>query len=253
MSERRPFKEVKLQWLELLSCDAGVNDSAKCVALYIITRHMNGHTEEAWPSFSTIAEATGKSVKTVQRAIHDLELGGWLDVVRGNGSRRSTRYRPSKVSILQACELRGKTDKVVTLHPSLAGQTCPKRQSKLSIEGGQICPPNQEKEKYIKPNAREGASSASETRPVMPCIFVGKHERNKLDRWRTWFHERGLPQPEALRLDARRNGVEGFSFPSYYPETTVTDPNQIATWLTYYRDREMQIARANIQVRRLAS
>lgn len=132
MSERRPFKEVKLQWLELLSCDAEVNDSAKCVALYIITKHMNGHTEEAWPSFSTIAEATGKSVKTIQRAIHDLELGGWLDVVRGNGSRRSTRYRPSEASILQASDLREKTDKIVPLRPS--------KGDKPVLKGGQICP-----------------------------------------------------------------------------------------------------------------
>ena len=69
MSECRPFREVKLQWLQQLSCDADLSDGAKCVALYIITTHLNGHTEKAWPSYQTIAEATGKSVKTIQRAV----------------------------------------------------------------------------------------------------------------------------------------------------------------------------------------
>ncbi len=27
MSGRRPFREVKLQWLRLLSCDASINDT----------------------------------------------------------------------------------------------------------------------------------------------------------------------------------------------------------------------------------
>lgn len=86
MSERRPFREVKLQWLRLLSCDANINDNAKCIALYIVTAHVNGHTEKAWPSYKTIAEATGKSVKSIQRAIRDLEIGEWLSVQRGMAS-----------------------------------------------------------------------------------------------------------------------------------------------------------------------
>lgn len=47
---------------------------------------MNGHTEKAWPSYQTIADATGKSVKTIQRAIRELEDTEWLDVRRGNGT-----------------------------------------------------------------------------------------------------------------------------------------------------------------------
>jgi len=71
MSERRPFREIKLQWLQLLSRDGELSDCAKCVALYIVTTHLNGRTEKAWPSYQTIADATGKSVKTIQRAVND--------------------------------------------------------------------------------------------------------------------------------------------------------------------------------------
>jgi len=149
MSERRPFREVKLQWLRLLSCDANINDNAKCVALYIVTAHVNGHTEKAWPSYKTIAEATGKSVKSIQRAIRDLEIGGWLNVQRGNGVGHNTEYRPTDASILKASELREKTDKSVPLAASEGGQICPERRSDVSGKGGQICPPNLEKEKNL--------------------------------------------------------------------------------------------------------
>ena len=49
MSGARPFRDVKLQWLQQLSCDRDLSDSARSVALYIITTHLNGHTEKAWP------------------------------------------------------------------------------------------------------------------------------------------------------------------------------------------------------------
>lgn len=62
MSGARPFRYVKLQWLQQLSCDKDLSDSPRSVALYIITKHLNGHTEKAWPSHQTIADATGKSV-----------------------------------------------------------------------------------------------------------------------------------------------------------------------------------------------
>ncbi|WP_190294098.1 hypothetical protein [Roseibium aggregatum] len=54
MSERRPLREVKLQWLRLLSCDANINDNAKCVALYIVTAHVNGSAFNAGMASGTI-------------------------------------------------------------------------------------------------------------------------------------------------------------------------------------------------------
>ncbi|MDD1498572.1 helix-turn-helix domain-containing protein [Agrobacterium sp. CNPSo 3708] len=149
MSGARPFRDVKLQWLQQLSCDKDLSDSARSVALYIITTHLNGHTEKAWPSYQTIADATGKSVKTIQRAVRELEVKGWFEVQRGNGVGHNTEYRPSAASILRASDAREKTDKVVTLYPDKGGQNRPARRSDLSSEGGQICPPNPEKEKNI--------------------------------------------------------------------------------------------------------
>ncbi|GAB3443773.1 helix-turn-helix domain-containing protein [Insolitispirillum peregrinum] len=153
MSDRRPFREVKLQWLQALSCDGSLSDCAKTIALYIVTTHMNGHTEKAWPSYQTIADATGKSVKTIQRAVRELEERGWFDVQRGNGVRHNTVYSPTEASITRAIEAREKADKVVPLRPEKGGQNCPQRGTNLSPEGGQNCPPNLEKKKINKPNA----------------------------------------------------------------------------------------------------
>ena len=173
MSAARPFRDVKLQWLQQLSCDKDLSDSARSVALYIITTHLNGHTEKAWPSYQTIADATGKSVKTIQRAVRELEVKGWFEVQRGNGVGHNTEYRPSAASILRASEAREKTDKVVTLYPDKGGQNRPERRSDVSGEGGQICPPNPEKEKIYKPNAREEPSISANLQPAVPAIFVG--------------------------------------------------------------------------------
>lgn len=172
MTDHRPFREVKLQWLQQLSCDKDLSDNARSVALYIVTTHMNGHTEKAWPSYQTIADATGKSVKTIQRAIRELEDKEWLDVRRGNGIRHNTEYRPSALSILRASEAREKTDRIVTLRSREGGHIRPERPSDMSGKGGQICPPNPEKEKIYKPNAREECLASADVQHAVPAIFV---------------------------------------------------------------------------------
>ncbi len=160
MSDLRPFKDIKLQWLMLLSCDASLSDAAVRVALYIVTRHMNGRSEKAWPSHQTIATAIGKSTKTVQRAVAALEKK-WFDLERGNGSRISTRYSPSEPSVQQANKEREKGDKIVHLHPNKGGQNCPQRVTKMSSEGGQKCPPNLEKELRKELNAHASRRPAA--------------------------------------------------------------------------------------------
>lgn len=96
MSECRPFREVKLQWLQQLSCDADLSDGAKCVALYIITTHLNGHTEKAWPSYQTIADATGKRVRSFSAPSVNLRLK--------DGSRRSALEAKVRLDDLYTAE-----------------------------------------------------------------------------------------------------------------------------------------------------
>ncbi len=239
MSVRRPFREVKLQWLQQLSCDKDLSDNARSVALYIVTTHMNGHTEKAWPSYQTIADATGKSVKTIQRAIRELEDNEWLDVRRGNGTGHNTEYRPSALSILRASEAREKTDRIVTLRPGEGGQIRPRSQSDLSVKGGQICPPNPEKEKIYKPNARAERLPAIETRQAIPLVFVDEARVHQVDRWRAWFQRHGLPSPEGLGLRSMKQGKSGYALPGYWPPEEANPSAGI--WIDFFNRRRAHL------------
>lgn len=237
------FRDVKLQWLQQLSCDRDLSDNAKCVALYIVTTHMNGHTEKAWPSYKTIADATGKSVKTVQRAIKDLELFGWFEVQRGNGVGHNTEYRPSAETILRASQAREKTDKIVTLYPAKGGQNRSARRADLSVEGRQICPPNPEKEKIIKPNAREGQSSQVCDYPPIALVFVSDHQAVQLDHWRDWLQQRGFASLEELGTRSVKSGRSGYALPGYWPPAS--DSELEAGSLDFFRRRSAHLAQGN--------
>ncbi|WP_455272953.1 helix-turn-helix domain-containing protein [Rhizobium herbae] len=235
MSECRPFREVKLQWLQQLSCDADLSDSAKCVALYIVTTHLNGHTEKAWPSYQTIADATGKSVKTIQRAVRELQVQGWFEVQRGNGVGHNTEYRPSAPSIIRASGAREKTDKVVTLYPAEGGQIRPIRRSEMSREGRQICPPNLEKEKINKPNPREGAPPRVLPRRAVPLVFVAETQLQQISQWRNWLIDQGMPALEKLELRTMKCGKYGYALPGHWPPD-ITNPNALE-WITFFLQR----------------
>lgn len=241
MSECRPFREVKLQWLQLLSCDAELSDGAKCVALYIVTTHLNGHTEKAWPSYQTLAAATAKSVKTIQRAIRELETQGWFEVQRGNGVGHNTEYRPSAASILRACEAREKTDKIVPLYPNEGGQRRPQRRSDLSGEGGQNCPSNPEKEKIYKPNPCEGAPPREEARRAVPLVFIAESQRAQVDAWQGWLARHQLPPLDSFDLRTTKFGRPGFTVPGgYWPPED--DSPKALDWIAFLRRRATQLA-----------
>lgn len=235
MSGTRPFREVKLQWLQLLSCDKDLSDNARSVALYIVTTHLNGHTQKAWPSYQTIADATGKSVKTIQRAVRELEDKGWFEVQRGNGVGHNTEYRPSAASIVRASDAREKTDKVVTLYPEKRGHIRPIRRSDVSGEGRQICPLNPEKEKTNKTNPGEGDPPRAETRRAVPIVFVAETKADQVEQWRVWFRLHGLPSIETLGLRTEKTGKPGYALPGYWPPAEASQ--SALDWLAFFSRR----------------
>ena len=240
MTTPRPFREIKLQWLQQLSCDKNLSDSARSVALYIVTTHLNGHTEKAWPSYQTIAAATGKSVKTIQRAVRELEVKGWFEIQRGNGIGHNTEYRPSAASILRASDAREKTDKVVTLYPDKGGQNRPERRSDVSSEGGQICPPNPEKEKIYKPNPREDAPPRVQTLRAVPLVFVADTKPIQVERWRAWLRHNGFQSLEALGMRTMKAGKPGYALPGYWPPDEAT-PSKL-DWMAFFGSRRDHLA-----------
>lgn len=243
MTNTRPFREIKLQWLQQLSCDKKLSDNARSIALYIVTTHLNGHTEKAWPSYKTIANATGKSVKTIQRAIKELELFGWFEVQRGNGVGHNTEYRPSAETILRASNAREKTDKIVTLYPAKGGQNCPKRQSDLSGQGGQICPPNPEKEKINKLNAHARQARKDRSPTPIALVFVSDHQEAQLTQWRGWLRDHNFLGLEELGTRSMKSGRSGYALPGYWPPATGSE-REVES-LNFCRRRSAHMAQRN--------
>ncbi len=217
MTSPRPFNEIKLQWLALLSQDKELSSTAIVVALYIITVHYNQERGKAWPSYETIAQATGKTAKTVQRAIKELEKF-WLSVKRGNGLGHSTEFAPSQKSIIAATELREKNDKIVTLRLPKGGQKRSGRVTDLSSKGRQICHPK----KAIESNNEERGRGAGSRIKRFPRIFV-EADSPQFMAWNNWLPQVGFSKIEALLPIETRYGVAGCCLPDRYPPKDQTE------------------------------
>lgn len=79
---------ARQQWRNAIR-DSGLDMTAKLVA-HTLDTYLDGHGD-GWPSRATIANGATCSVSAVKRAIHRLEAGGFLLVVRSSG-RRTNRY-----------------------------------------------------------------------------------------------------------------------------------------------------------------
>jgi len=222
-SGHRPyaFNDVKLQWLALLSQDEALSSTAVVVALYVVTVHYNQDKGKAWPSFASIARATGKSVKTVQRAIKELD-GTWFVIERGNGHKHSTTYAPTGSSIEAALKLRRKHDNIVSLHPIKGSQKCPERVPDLCRQGGRMSPPNPETESINEITAR---------------LFVEFGSAQAL-AWDDWLKGHDMEGLEGLMPPAVRHGQSGCYMPSRYPPTDAEPSQTVLQYLRHFAASE---------------
>jgi Helix-turn-helix domain len=85
MSGRKSLPAV---WRDAIR-ESELDPTARHVA-HVLSTWMNGRGV-CWPGRETIAEGTGYSVRTVERAVARLERDDWLRVERGVG-QRSNRY-----------------------------------------------------------------------------------------------------------------------------------------------------------------
>ena len=92
MAVDHPFAIVPLRLLTQVSPTA--------VVVYAVLAEAANLDQMAWPSKATIADRTGLSARTVQRAIADLRDAGWVEVsdrARENGSQTSNTYAVRRV------------------------------------------------------------------------------------------------------------------------------------------------------------
>jgi DNA-binding IclR family transcriptional regulator len=84
----------ELAWLDQIAADPRITPGAFKIA-YVIVRHLNWRSREAWPSTLTIADRAGISERSVRRHIHELEHGGYVVVTRRAGSSSKYQMAPS--------------------------------------------------------------------------------------------------------------------------------------------------------------
>lgn len=209
----RPFSEVKIQWISLLSRDSDLTETARLVGIYIVSTHHNNRLGRAWPSYKTIATAIGRTTKTVQRAVDDLRARGWFDVVPGIG-RKSSHYIPSEDSTQKANDLRARVDTVVHIAPPERGQPQPRERTKTGGESGHQSPLNLKTEHTEhRAGAREEQTSTSGTTSVeiLESSFAARQWEKALDTC-------GI-QPSILKRSNKQNLIVPTKFPSELGKT----------------------------------
>ena len=102
------FNRRKMQWLNSIFYEPGIQATA-CRIAYVIGDHLNRATGDSWLAQTTIALKIGKSPKTVNRALKELQAFGKLRIRRG-GPSGTLRYSPpdfetseQQVSPVQSC------------------------------------------------------------------------------------------------------------------------------------------------------
>lgn len=81
----------KVEWIGKVGRDRNLTDSDKVVAV-VFLEFFHSVTGKAWPNIDTLAEQSGKSSRTVIRAVQALEREGYIEVDRNRGRGRNNHY-----------------------------------------------------------------------------------------------------------------------------------------------------------------
>lgn len=92
MPETAITPRARLEWHDRMASDPGLSHLAVRVAL-VIGQHFNNRSGEAFIARETIADRIGGHVRTVERAIQELETQGHLVVHRARGRGHANVYR----------------------------------------------------------------------------------------------------------------------------------------------------------------
>ncbi len=252
MLELRPFKEIRYQTLLLLERCPFLSDGAVRVGLRIFGDHIRSNDEKAIISFASLGKELGRSAKTIQRAVRELELAGWLVLERGNGIGHATVFSASENTIVVANELREKMDKYGTLQVIEGGQECPQRVTNVSDRGGQNRPPLKRNNKNIKPPARGEAPSQAKVNPIIPAISIPKFQTTKLDQWHDWLKKHRLPELDTIALCNTPNGANKYRLPSNYPPSP-DDIERTTALVNYFRHKQQHLLQKQNQATSLVS
>ena len=196
---RTAFARERHRWIARVMKDRRFTGNEKTVATCLAQVHLNFWNTSAWPSHALVARETCVSEKTVQRAVNKLARFGYIEIDRR--SRRTNTYVFTPISdALQS--------------PSKAGQegghTRPSPRTRESAGGGQLSPPNLNKEHIEEPYAR----------PVTPRCGISRFAPGSTNArdWSDALSARGLNSLDAWKV--RRwspDGTQEYEMPHLWP------------------------------------
>lgn len=82
------WNKARFEWKERIRRSTLLSGTAKLLAVCLCDQYVNKTTGRCWPHNKTIAEAIGKSERTVQRGLAELHQGGWIVYPRVRHRRR---------------------------------------------------------------------------------------------------------------------------------------------------------------------
>lgn len=227
----------RFEWLKALN-RSGLLPRAKVVASALAIEFCNDETGRLDPSLTTLADATGKTVDTVKRAIRDLVEGGWLARTEGRGRGNKTEYTllsPGKI--------------IAISNPKKGAQV-------HHIKGGTGAPLTKEKGAQVHGKGGTGALSYNKDKQTMNKYsanpdrwaahrFIGNawdgpslvlaSDYDTLSAWGRWLKSHGLPALDRLQLQTfGRDGTKVFRLPYRTPPS---DAQREAEALAYFAEK----------------
>lgn len=191
------FRQIKLQFLELIDRTPNLNDKAYRTLVRLSLKWLdlgNG----AWSmTLQALAEDLGCSEATVSRSLGAIQRTGLLDIRRGTYGR-ATMLRVSDAAQAAATVLRDKPGKIAGLEGYRTEQICKDNKANLPGLGQQICRPNKSPDIDGPIKIRANSFSARQ--------------------WDECLEEFGLPRLDRLYPQARNERSPSYLVPTQYPD-----------------------------------
>lgn len=215
---------------------------ARLVAQSLAAGFANSETGECRPGAATIAEDCATSVKTVERVMRELELGGWVERLGGNapGIRAAIRFRfpgeprsaPRFQNKEQPSDLRGEhPSELAGEHPSDLSLT------PLSSEFPPRPPYKDQPNMNYKTTPKTGRQNeAPKERPTVLAAAVPMGSDFEAD-WNAWLMRNGFEGLPQIGRVVKVRGERCWDMPSKLPPadhdlTANMIGRRFAEWLT---------------------
>jgi DNA-binding transcriptional ArsR family regulator len=85
------YAKVRFEWKKALNKSPELSGGAKLLATMVCDTYVNQTSGMFWPKNETMAACLGKSIRSVQRHLRELEEAGWIERVRKWRVRRAYR------------------------------------------------------------------------------------------------------------------------------------------------------------------